>query len=1042
MRYAHGQPFYLRSIGLTHQKLTHKRLTHKIRSLSVLIALFVLTSLALSAQAPRSAGNPFAGSPRARVINDVDDTQLTVLSGNRHPLARPENLIGDAPASFRMERMMLALRSDPTQQAALDQLVAAQHDPASPYYHQWLTPEDFGQRFGVAESDVQTVVRWLESHGMQVEEVTNGRRLILFSGNAGQVAQAFHTQIRRYQVNGEIHFANSTDPQIPQALAPVVVGPVSLHDFQSASTHVAMGAPAPNYTSGGSHYLAPADLATIYDVNPLYSAGLDGSGQTVAIVGRTNIHLSDVRTFRSTFGLPANDPQIIINGADPGIISTGEETEAILDVEWSGAMAKNATIKFVVSPSTSTDGVSLSAQYIVNHNIAPVMSTSFGLCEAYEGSGGNAFWNSLWQQAAAEGITAFISSGDSGAAGCDSGGASSGTHGTGVNGLCSSPYSVCVGGTQFNDTASPGTYWRSTNTSGTAASALSYVPEVVWNESAGGGLWSGGGGASIIYSKPSWQTGPGVPADGKRDVPDVSLAAAVHDGYLIYINGSLQLVGGTSAASPAFAGLMSLVVQNSGARQGNANPAFYSLASLQQLAGGAAVFHDITGGNNTVPGVSGFSASTGYDRASGLGSIDANLLVHHWSDSGSPTPTFQVAASSGSVSVGTGGTANVNITTSVSGGFSGAMTLAVGGLPTGVTGTFRSTTVAAPGSGTIALQLTASTKAVAGSYSAYVGATSAGIAKYVSFTLTVLPAPDYTLTASQSAIVVTAGGSGSVNLTSAANSTFTTYLGLGMDGLPPGMTYSFSPGYIAAPGSGSTTLTLYANTSVTPHVYSVRIYAAGQSISHYVTLSVNVPSFTLTRNVSNVIVSQGGSGTVTATSAPLTGFNSSVSFWVSGLPSGVTASYSQWNIAAPGAGNCIVTLHAASNTVPGVYSLTINALGGGVTKSTPFTLDVPSLTFDAGVSSIALAQSGTTSIHLNIHSVGGFTSTVALSLSGVPSGVTATLTPNSVPGGSGSSTLKLVAASNAPIAGSTITVTASGGGITQTVRISLNVTRH
>jgi uncharacterized membrane protein len=256
------------------------------------------------------------------------------------------------------------------------------------------------------------------------------------------------------------------------------------------------------------------------------------------------------------------------------------------------------------------------------------------------------------------------------------------------------------------------------------------------------------------------------------------------------------------------------------------------------------------------------------------------------------------------------------------------------------------------------------------------------------------------------------------------------------------MTYSFSPGYIAAPGSGSTTLTLYADGTVTPHVYSVRIYAAGQSISHNVTLSVNVPGFTLTRNVSSVSVSMGGSGSVTATSTLLTGFNSSVNFWVSGLPSGVTATYSQWSIAAPGAGNCVITLRAAANTVPGVYPLTVNAMGGRVTKSVPLTLDVPSFTFDDGsISSFTVAQGGTTNVRLNVHAVGGFASGVSLSFSGVPAGVTATLTPTSVTG-SGTSTLKLVAASNAAIAGSTVTVTASGGGITQTVRFTVNVIHH
>ena len=288
-----------------------------------------------------------------------------------------------------------------------------------------------------------------------------------------------------------------------------------------------------------------------------------------------------MRQFRTFFGLPANDPQIIVNGADPGIWNSNEETEADLDVEWSGAVGRNATIKFVVSKSTnSSDGVDLSAQYIVNHNLAPVMSTSFGLCEAALGSSGNSFLNSLWQQAAAEGITVFVSSGDSGAAGCDSASASTATHGRAVNGLCSTPYSVCVGGTEFNDVSNPTLYWSASNSAGTQASALSYIPEVVWNESGpGDGLWASGGGASTVYAKPSWQAGTGRSgrwqARRARRCPHLRRSRRL----LIYQNGGLYVVGGTSAASPSFAGVMALVVQNTAARQGNANLAFYSLAS-------------------------------------------------------------------------------------------------------------------------------------------------------------------------------------------------------------------------------------------------------------------------------------------------------------------------------------------------------------------------------------------------------------------------------------------------------------------------------
>jgi pseudomonalisin len=474
---------------------------------------------------------------------------------------------------------------------ALNQLLDAQHNPESPYYHQWLTPEQFAERFGVSETDAAQIGGWLQGHGMEVEEVTAGRRSIVFSGTAAQVESAFHTQIHTYKIDDELHHANAKDPEIPAALAHVVGGVVSLHDFRSQPMHGLVRKPAPDFTASGLYYLAPADFATIYDLDPLYQQSINGNGQSIAIVGRSNIHIADVRQFRTSFSLPANDPQIIVNGTDPGISSSGEETEADLDVEWSGAVARNATIKFVVSKSTnSSDGVDLSAQYIVNHNLAPVMSTSFGLCEAALGSSGNSFLNSLWQQAASQGISVFVSSGDNGAAGCDSSSASRATHGRGVNGLCSTPYSVCVGGTEFNDASNPALYWSASNASSTQSSALSYIPEVVWNESGpGAGLWSSGGGASSIYPKPSWQAGTGVPADGKRDVPDVSLTAAGHDGYLMYQNGGLYAVGGTSASSPSLAGFMALVVQHTAVRQGNANTSLYSLASKQR-AGGASVF--------------------------------------------------------------------------------------------------------------------------------------------------------------------------------------------------------------------------------------------------------------------------------------------------------------------------------------------------------------------------------------------------------------------------------------------------------------------
>jgi len=610
--------------------------------------------------------------PVDRITGAIDESLRVVRTGNVHPLARPESDRGPAAADTPMNRMVLLLEPSATQQEALEALLEAQQDPKSPEYHQWLSPEDFGRMFGASDRDVERVTAWLESHGFQVEPVANARRQIVFSGNAAQVQSAFQTEIHVYNAGGELHYANATDPEIPQALAEVVGGVVSLHNFQSQPMHGEFrpaAAPAPEYTSGANHYLAPADFATIYDSAGLYTQSIDGTGQSVAVVARSDYNASDVQMFRNQFALPANNPTVIVNGKDPGIVSTDEQGEATLDVEWAGAVARKASIQFVVSASTNTsDGVDLSAQYIVNHNVAPVVTLSFGLCEADLGSAGNQFWNSLWQQAASQGMTVFVAAGDNGAAGCASPSAASATGGKAVNGLCSSPYSTCVGGTQFKDTSNPSAYWSANSNPTSFGSALSYIPEAVWNESgnvAGGtGLWAGGGGASQVYVKPSWQTGPGVPADGQRDVPDVALTSAVHDGYLVAMDGEFYIFGGTSAATPSFAGLMALVNQKTQARQGSANPALYALAG-NQFNGGAAIFHDVTSGSNSVPGQTGFTAGTGYDAASGWGSVDASVLVNHWTDANVPAPvkcTYSLGAT-GLSATAAGGSLSDTVTT-------------------------------------------------------------------------------------------------------------------------------------------------------------------------------------------------------------------------------------------------------------------------------------------------------------------------------------------------------------------------------------------
>ncbi len=607
------------------------------------------------------------------ITSTVNAAQLLSVPNSTHPLARKEFDQGPAPDSLPMERMLLVLKRSPEREAALVQFLEELQNPSSPNFHKWLTPDEFGQQFGASEADIQTVSSWLESYGFAVQPASKGRTLIEFSGNAGQVQNAFRTEIHKFVVKGREHWANSSSQQIPAALASAVAGVFTLHNFAAepqvsiVDAHVAAtfspGSPTPQFTAGsGNHYLAPGDYAIIYNAKPLYPA-ITGAGTTIAVVGRTNINVADVVAFRSLLGLPANPPNIIVNGSDPGDLGGAEETEAVLDTSWAGAIATGATVDLVVSQSTAaTDGIELSEAYIINNNLANVMTESFGACEASLTSAEEMAISSNAQQAAAQGITYTVSAGDAGSAGCDN--FDSETSATGpisVNGLGSTPYNIAVGGTQFNENGTPSQYWNSTNSS-TEISALSYIPEDVWNANCTGAscgtgsILAGGGGASVFFAKPSWQTGvAGIPADGARDVPDVSLTAAGHDAYLLCLDGSCSgsspgfyAVYGTSAAAPAFASIVALINQKKGARQGQLAPELYYLAANENLSAcnGSntallpatnCIFHDVTIGTNAVPGEANYNtssetypATTGFDLASGLGSVNIANLINSW----------------------------------------------------------------------------------------------------------------------------------------------------------------------------------------------------------------------------------------------------------------------------------------------------------------------------------------------------------------------------------------------------------------------------
>jgi subtilase family serine protease len=698
---------------------------------------FVLSFLGCCALTPALvAQNPTAAAARRLITQPIDSNRLHTIAGNTRPEANTQNDRGRVADTFALDHMQLQLQRSPEREQALKAFIDQQHDSTSPNFHHWLTPAQLGQMYGPAEADLERVSEWLRSNGLSVNTIYPSGMMIDFSGTAGQMAAAFHTEIHKLNVNGEAHIANMSDPQIPDALTPVVAGIVSLHDFRPHSMMKLSAQYRVDF-----QLLVPADLATIYDLNPAFAAGYTGKGQTVAVLEDSDLYnTADWDTFRKTFGLssytsgslktinpaPPSGPP---NCSDPG--AQGADIEATLDAEWASAAAPDAAIEVVTCADTATtDGFEIAGQNLINGSALPqVVSLSYGFCEAETGVTANTAYNSSYQQAVAEGISVFVSSGDEGAASCDAG-FTTATHGIGVSSSGSTPYNVAVGGTDFADTSqgTTNTYWSSSKNPANYGSALSYIPEIPWNDScadpilasflgfstgygtsgycgssmaeqygnivvaAGSGGPSGCasgvpatnlvvGGSCKGYAKPAWQAGvPGIPNDGVRDLPDISLFAAngVWGHYYVVcfsdpMNGGSPCVGapfnwagggGTSFSSPIMAGIQALVNQKMGSTQGNPNPVYYKLAASSVAS---SVFHSITTGSiavncagdincfgsgfegrgratptneyvgNGALSTSGqtyspaFTAAAGWNFATGLGSVDAYNLILNWS---------------------------------------------------------------------------------------------------------------------------------------------------------------------------------------------------------------------------------------------------------------------------------------------------------------------------------------------------------------------------------------------------------------------------
>ena len=894
---------------------------------------FLASTLCLAAQPDRLAG-------------PIDSAQKMPLTGNVHGFAQPRFEIGRTDGSMVLHGVTIAFRPSAAQQADLNNLLAQLQDSKSPNYHKWLTPAQFADRFGMSQNDILHVSEWLESQGLTVVLVANSRNQISFEGTVGQIEAVFNTEIHDYLVNGEIHFANATNPSVPAALAPSVLSVGHLHNFNPKPRAIfrrASSAADPHFTShiSGDHFLTPADFATIYDIQSLYNSGIDGTGQKIAITGQSSINLADISNFRSAAGLVANAPTLLLMpGTGTSSRCSGDEGESDLDAEWSAGVAKNASVTLVFAGLASGDtctsrqfGAFDALQYAIDQNVAPIISNSYGNCESALGTTFVQTMQGWMQQANAQGQTVISASGDTGAADCEPSQSTSATTGPAVDIPAAIPEVTGMGGTEFNGdaeatvtngNATPTSFWSGTTGGNDAiSSALSYIPEMAWNDTSNSAnttkeILASGGGTSTIFPKPSWQTGH-TPNDTHRDVPDLALNASPdHDPYLYcsedgandtivatctsgFRDSSLNLaaVGGTSAAAPTFSAIIALLNQQLGTfGLGNINPNLYSLA-----ASNPAAFNDITTGNNIVPCTQGskgcptsspfqfgFTTGHGYDQVTGLGSVNASVLFSAWPATRGPSSVV-ISSSASTVNAGTSVTFTAKVTATTGAGvgtvsfstINNAKTLALGAATLN-TGTATFTTTALPaGNNSV-------TATYEGDASDNASTSNPAAVTVSDFTLSVATAlSPSTISAGQlaSATLTLTPVNGSTQTINFVNSLGGSIPGSCAAGLPTGALCAFSPTSVTLDGTHSVNVTLTVSTAPNMALGTDSITVTGTASgtggsSHSAPVSLTVTatteSFTLaTTNGATFGVPVGGTAAVQFSISSTTGFVNSVS---------------------------------------------------------------------------------------------------------------------------------------------------------------------